>query len=82
MVKVKKNSAVIREDLAILTFFVKPAVLLAAQQAPIVDDPVIPASHVFFIPTVVETCHFAVGIAGLEEQTMDHILNPPVPKGV
>jgi len=67
VVKIKKDYAVIRDRLAIFTMIVEPTVFFPAKLAPVINNTVITAPNVFFIPAIVKPGHFSVGLLRFEE---------------
>ena len=72
MVKVEKDYGVVGQRIAVVAFLFEPGVFSSAKAAPIVDEPVIPTANVFFVTAMIKPLHFAIGIRGIVEQTVDN----------
>ena len=76
VVDIEEDDAVFRHSLAILTGFLEPAVGLATELAPVVNQPVIPATDIFLEFPPVGSVHLAVGISRIGEDTVDYSYDP------
>ena len=72
MIKIKEDHTVVRDGLAVFTYFFLPMIFFAALPAPVVDDPVVSPAHILLEAAPVHAVHFAVRIARLVKQPVDH----------
>ncbi len=73
VIQVEEDHAVVGDRLAVVAVLVESAVLLTAQLAPVVNDPVISAAHIFLEAPVVHAGHLAVGLSRLHQQAVDYL---------
>ena len=76
MIKIQKDDTIVRDSLAILALLFQATVLLPAELAPIINDPVIPFADIFLKPPLIQPVHFTISIFRFSDDTFDNPLNP------
>jgi len=78
VVEVEEDDTVVGDLFAIVAGLILPAVFLAAEAAPVIDQPVILAAHILLEPAVVEAVHLAVAVVRLGQQSFDNLDDPGI----
>ena len=82
MIYIKENYTLIRNLFAIITRFIKSAVLFSAKFAPIINETVSALSDVFFKSSIIQSVHFSISIIWINKQSIFYHNNPIISQRV